>query len=393
MKRYDFDTVIDRRGSDCEKYGNNAEVFGTDDLLPMWIADMDFASGDFIIDALTERVKHGVYGYGRRCPEFWEAIQGWLQSQNGWEVRREWLEFSPGVVAGVVFAMQSLSNEGDGILIQPPVYHPFARVIEDNGRVVVNNELVQDENGVYQIDFEDFEQKIQEVKAFILCNPHNPTGRVFTREELTRMGEICLKHGVVVISDEIHMDFVFKPLTHLHMAALDERFAQNTITITAPSKSFNIAGLCTAYAVIPNPELMESYQKMMCRIHCDNTNIYGLSALKAAYTKGEQWMVEMRDYLEANIDFAVDFINKNIPSIKCYKPESTFLMWLDFREWGMDCETLKAFLIEKAKLGMNCGGMYGECGKGFVRMNIGVPRVTLEKALNQLLEAASHTGK
>lgn len=390
--KYNFDTIIDRTVTDCEKYRNNEAIFGTSDVLPLWIADMDFSSGDFIINALEKRVSHGVLGYTCRCDSFWSAIQSWLERRSGWYVEKEWLEFSPGVVSGVVFALLSNSSEGDGILIQPPVYHPFANVINQNNRRVVNNPLVQSSDGSYHIDFEDFEVKLRESKVFILCNPHNPTGRVFTADELRRMGELCVKHGVVIVADEIHMDFVFRPHTHTHIAALSSDLAQNTITLTAPSKSFNIAGLCTAYAIIPNKELLAKYREQMQCIHCDNANVFGIIALKAAYTHGEQWMEEVLEYLEANIDYVIDFLQTNLPSVQCVKPEATFLLWFDFREWGLSQKELNDFLVKDAKLGLNCGSIYGIEGVGFERINIGAPRSVIERAMNQLLAAAKAKG-
>lgn len=390
--KYNFDTEIDRTVTDCEKYMNNEAVFGTSDVLPLWIADMDFASGDFILQAMQERVEHGVMGYTCRCDSFWEAIQGWLERKSGWVVDRSWLEFSPGVVSGLVFGMTANTKEGDGVLIQPPVYHPFANVIRENNRRVVNNVLVQDENGVYGIDFEDFEAKLQDVKVFLLCNPHNPSGRVFTRAELERMGDLCVKYGVVIISDEIHMDFVFKPSEHIHFASLKPEFADISITLSAPSKSFNIAGLCTAYAIIPNEKLREKYRLQMQKIHCDNTNIFGIVALKAAYTKGEQWMSEILEYLEGNIDWVLNFLKSEIPSVTCVKPEATFLLWLDFKAWGMSSAEVHDFLVKEAKLGMNIGTMYGDGGEGFMRMNIGAPRVVIERAMTQLRDAAKRKG-
>ena len=391
--KYNFDTVIDRKKTDCEKYSNNLSVFGTDDILPLWIADMDFASADFIVNALADRANHGVFGYACRCKGFWKAVQYWLSAKTGWEIEADWLLFSPGVVSGLVFSILSNSKEGEGILIQPPVYHPFANVIKANNRTIVNNPLIKNNDGTYSIDFEDFEEKTKLAKVFILCNPQNPTGKVYTKEELQRIGEICLKNNVTVISDEIHMDFVFAPAKHLHFATVDPRFADITITMTAPSKSFNIAGLCTAYAVIPNKELRDNYLTEMCKIHCDNSNVFGTVALKAAYTpEGQEWMEQMNEYLISNIDFTIDFLEKNLPNVKCHKPEATFLLWLDFNNFGLTQDELVEFLVKEAKLGLNDGRIYGEGGDGFMRINIGAPKLTIEQALNQLLDAAKKRG-
>lgn len=390
--KYDFDSVVDRTVTDCEKYSNNKQVFGTDDVLPLWIADMDFLSGDFILEALKRRAEHGVMGYTCRCDSFWCAVMDWLEKHSGWKIEKQWLKFSPGVVAGVVFAMLSNSKEGDGILIQPPVYHPFANVIRANNRKIINNPMVWTESG-YEIDFADFEEKVKQAKVFIMCNPQNPTGRVFTKQELTKMGEICVKHNIVVVCDEIHMDFVYKPHKYIHFADLDKRFADISVTLSAPSKSFNIAGLCTAYAIIPNENLRNKYDTEMTKIHCDNSNIFGVEALKAAYTvKGEEWMSQILDYLQGNIDFVLNFLEEKLPRVKCIKPEATFLLWFDFRDLKLPQGQLNEILVKDAKLGMNCGTMYGVEGEGFMRVNIGAPRKTIERAMTQLLRAAQING-
>lgn len=390
--KYNFDNEIDRTVTDCEKYSNNKTIFGTDDIMPLWIADMDFESADFIVEALKKRAEHGVMGYTCRCESFWTAVMEWMEFHSNWKIERQWLQFSPGVVAGVVFAMNSNTKEGDGVMIQPPVYHPFANVIKHNNRKIINNPLIWSEDG-YTIDFADFEEKAKLSKVFIMCNPHNPTGRVFREDELRKMGEICLKHNVIVVCDEIHMDFIYKPFKHIHFAQLDARFADITITLSAPSKSFNIAGLCTAYAVIPNEKLRVGYEVEMTKIHCDNSNIFGVEALKAAYTKrGEEWLECMLDYLNCNIDYVLDFLATNLPSVRCIKPESTFLLWFDFREWGLSQTQLNDFLINEAKLGLNCGTMYGCEGEGFMRINIGAPRNVIMRAMDQLLCAAKKQG-
>lgn len=388
---YDFDKIIDRTESDCEKYGHTATIFGTADVLPLWIADMDFASGDFIIDAIKRRADHMIFGYTFRSECYNDAIIRWLERRTGWHVVPEWLAFSPGVVAGVTFAMLATTHENDGVLIQPPVYHPFARAINLNNRRVVTNPLLNTPAG-YVIDFEDFEAKIQQVKAFILCNPHNPTGRCFTRDELRLMGELCVKHGVRIISDEIHSDFVFKPHFHTHIASISPDFAEHTITLIAPSKSFNIAGFCTAVAIIPNAELMCAYQTEIMKIHVDNSNIFGAEALKAAYTKGDEWMDQMVEYLDGNIDMVITQLRDHIPSVRCHKPEATFLLWLDFSQWGLTQEQLNEFLIKEAHLGMNCGTIFGEEGYAHERMNVGAPRSVIQRAVNQLIEAAVRRG-
>lgn len=383
---YDFDEIIDRIGSDCVKYDGREMVFGTNDVIPMWVADMDFASADFIVDAIKERADHRVFGYTYRSEDYDRSIQGWLSRRSGWQVRREWLAYSPGVVLGVTCSMVSCTRERDGVLIQQPVYHPFGITINANNRKVVNSELALTKHG-YRIDFEDFEEKLKTVKAFILCNPHNPTGRAFTESELRRMGELCVKHGVRIISDEIHSDFVYSPGKHIHIASLSPEIAEQTITFVAPSKSFNLAGLCTAVAITSSEQIMKEYKAELHKIHLESSNIFGAVALKAAYSKGDRWMDEMKEYLEGNIDFVIDFLKRNIPSIKCHKPESTYLMWLDFRQWNMSQDELNDFLVNKARIGITDGSIFGGGGNGFQRMNIGTRRAVIAEALDRLAEA------
>lgn len=393
MKKYDFDTYIDRIGTDCEKYEDMKSVFGTDQVIPLWIADMDFATADFIVEAMEHRMKHPIFGYTFRPQCYFDAIRGWVYRHSGWDIDTSWIAFSPGVVAGVTFGMLSCTKEGDGVVIQPPVYHPFGNTIRYNHRTVLNNPLIQDPaTGEYRIDFDDLDQKLAQAKAFILCNPHNPTGRVFTREELLKIGELCKKHDVTIISDEIHCDFIFQPHEHIHIASLTEDLANRTITLIAPSKSFNVAGFSTAAAIIPNPERHAAYQAEVDKIHIENGNIFGSVALKTAYEQGDEWMRQLLEYLQGNVDFVYDFMTANIPSVHCYKPEATFLMWLDFRKWGMTQEELNRFLVQEAGLGLGDGSVYGIEGTGFQRLNIGTPRSVLQRAMNQLLEAVRKHG-
>lgn len=391
--KYNFDTVIDRTQSDCDKFSTTSTqtLFGTNDVIPMWIADMDFVSGDFIIDAIKKRADHGVFGYHCRTEKYNQAIINWVARRSGWNMQSQWLEFSPGVVAGLTFAMLGLTKEGDGVLIQPPVYHPFAIAINHNKRKVINNPLRYTEHG-YEIDFEDLDKKLAQAKIFLMCNPHNPSGRCYTKEELLKIGELCIKHDVKIISDEIHSDFVYAPNHHIHIASLSPEIAERTITLIAPSKSFNIAGFCTAVAIIPNPKLKEIYFDEMLKIHVNNSNIFGAVALEAAYNNGDQWMDEVKVYLESNIDYCLDFIKTHIPSIKCHKPQATFLLWLDFSAWGLSQADLSKFLVAKAHLGLNDGAMYGQEGQGFQRINIGAPRSTIVEAMTRLYNAAKEAG-
>lgn len=388
---YDFDKIIDRKNSDCEKWGNTRAVFGSEELIPLWIADMDFPCADPIIEAIHRRTEHGIFGYYMREECYWQAVQRWLERRGGWWVPTQAIVHSPGVVAGVAFALLANTKEGDGVMIQPPVYHPFANLIKINNRKLINNPLRLTKNG-YEIDFDDFRKKARDAKVFILCNPHNPSGRCFTKAELLEMGRICLENNVIIISDEIHSDFVYAPAHHTHIASLSPELAECTITLIAPSKSFNIAGFCTAVAIITSADLREKYCHQMAKIHIDNSNICGAVALQTAYNECEEWLVQIMTYLEANIDFAIDFLAKNLPSVRCHKPQATFLLWLDFRDWGLKEEVLDDFLINKAHLGLNHGSMFGVEGIGFQRMNIGAPRATIARALDQLLAAAKKEG-
>lgn len=388
---YDFDNVIDRSTSDSAKYRVCDKIFGTSEVIPLWVADTDFASADCIVQALQKRADHQVFGYTYRCEDFDNAVKGWLLRRSGWSIQNEWIAFSPGVVVGFTLAMLSCTSEGDGVLIQQPVYHPFAMAIKANNRVVVNNSLIHTEEG-YRIDFEDFEQKLNTAKAFFLCNPHNPTGRCFTESELRQMGELCVKHDVRIISDEIHSDYVFAPHRHCHIASLSPEIADRTITFIAPSKSFNIAGLGTAVAISSSKEVLNGYKKEQNKLHLDSMNVFGATALKAAYNHGDEWLDQMKDYLEGNIDYVLNFLATNLPGVKCHKPEATYLMWLDFSAWGMSQQELNKFMITRAKLGLSDGVIYGEQGAGFQRVNIGSPRSVIEKAMNQLLRAAQEAG-
>lgn len=388
---YDFDCAVDRRNSDCEKWGNTQTIFGSNDLIPLWIADMDFPCAAPIIEAIQRRTQHGVFGYYLREDCYWQSVQRWVERRGGWWVPTGAMVHSPGVVAGVAFAILGNTKEGDGVLIQPPVYHPFANLVQLNNRKLISNALVHTDEG-YRIDFEDFERKAAESKLFILCNPHNPTGRCFTREELLKMGAICLKYGVVIVSDEIHSDFVYKPFQHIHIASLSPELAQATMTLIAPSKSFNVAGFCTAVAIITDDELRARYEHEMAKIHIDNSNICGAVALQAAYNECEDWLCQLMSYLEGTIHEVREFLAQKMPSVGCHKPEATFLLWLDFRAWGLDEDALTQFLVHKAKLGMNRGSMFGADGCCFARMNIGAPRATIRRALEQLYAAAKTEG-
>ncbi len=384
--KYDFDEPIDRRGSKCVKHDNLSNVFGRDDIIPLWVADTDFRTPDFIMDAIRERADHPVLGYSFRCSYYNDAIRGWLWRRNGWSVENGWLDFCPGVICGISYGISAFSRPGDGVLIQPPVYPPFAQVAEALGRKVIANPLTL-LDGRWSIDFDDLDKKLEAAKVFILCNPHNPTGRVFTAEELTKMGELCIKHGVRIISDEIHSDLTFNNRKHIHIASLSEELARITCTFVAPSKTFNTAGLSTAVAIIPDEEMHRTYAECEARTHVGQGNIFGAVALRAAYNNGDEWLDMLREYIENNADYVIKTLSEQMPRIKCLKPDATFLLWLDCRELDLPHEALVDFFLNEARLGLNSGLDYGSQGEHYMRMNIGCPRSTLEKALGQLKKA------
>ncbi|MCL5957725.1 MAG: pyridoxal phosphate-dependent aminotransferase, partial [Chloroflexi bacterium] len=362
-------------------------VFGATDVLPMWVADMDFPSPALVVEAVKKRAAHGIYGYTMRPPSYFEAIIGWMRRRHDWRIEKEWITFSPGVVPGLNLSVMSFSHPGDKVLIQSPVYFPFFNVIRNNGRQIVDNPL-RPENGRYVMDLAALEKKFDpRVKMIILCSPNNPTGTVWEKEDLLRLGELCLKNDVVIISDEIHSDLIYKGAKHTPIASLSEELAQNTVTFIAPSKTFNLPGLATSAAIIPNRRLRDIYTNTQQNIGGLGGNLFGTVALEAAYRYGEEWLEQLLEYLEGNRDFLLSYFEARIPKIKVSKPQATYLMWLDCRALGMDAPTLCEFMCRKAKVGLNDGSVFGSAGYGFQRMNIACPRSTLEEGLRRI-EAA-----
>jgi len=381
--KYDFDTVIDRKNTNCIKY-DPVSRGKPEDVLPLWVADMDFAAPPCVEEALTARAKHGIYGYSEPGASFYSAVQNWFKNRFDWNTEKEWLCITPGVVSALYFAVRAFTKPGDAVLIQQPVYYPFASSVQKTGRDLLVNELVY-KDGSYAIDFEDFENQIKNAKLFILCNPHNPVGRVWTRDELLRMGEICLRYDVKVIADEIHQDIIFSPNKHLVFTALDNRFADITITCTAPSKTFNLAGLNHANIFISNNDLRASFKQEYGSCGLSQPNIMGLISCEAAYTDGAQWLDELIDYLKGNMDFLDNFLQTNISKIKLVKPQGTYLAWFDCHELGLSSKDLNDAITNKAKLWLNDGPMFGKGGSGFQRMNVACPRSILQKAALRLL--------
>lgn len=387
-KNLDFDRVIDRKNTYCLKYDFAKQRKMPEDVLPLWVADMDFKVSSYIQEAIWNQTEHGIFGYSEVKEEYFEVLKQWMKNHYDWEVERRWLIKTPGIVFALAMAVKAFTKEGDGVLIQQPVYYPFSEVIEDNGRKIVSNTLQQDESGRYGIDFEDFEEKIvkEKIKLFFLCNPHNPVGRVWTKEEMERLGDICYKHHMIVVSDEIHADFVFKGKHHV-FASLKEEYKEISIVATSPSKTFNMAGLQVSNIFIANPELKSKFRKQVDAAGYSQLNIMGLVAAKAAYEHGEEWYQAMHQYVSENIGYTRKFIEERIPDIKLVETEGTYLLWLDFRKLNLSENELEELIITKAKLWLDSGRIFGDAGKGFQRINVACPRKTLTEALEKLEKA------
>jgi len=390
MPKYNFDQIYHRENTACVKYDLRNEVFGNENVIPMWVADMDFATPDFIVQSINKRCEHPIFGYTFRSKEYNQAIVSWLKNKHGWVIKPEWINFCPGVVAGLNQAIMAFTNPGDKIVIQPPVYHPFFHTVKNNNRELVTNPL-KEVNGYYQMDFEDLESKLKSgAKMLILSNPHNPVGRVWKKDELIELGNLCLKHNVLVLSDEIHSDLIHVPNKHTPYASLSNNFSLNSITLSSPSKTFNTAGLATGFAVIPNNDLFEKYKKSLELTGAGLGNVFGFEAIKASYMpEGEEWLQELLKYLKGNIDLVEEFLKENLPQIKVTPIEGTYLLWLDFRALNLSEKELNEALIHKAGLGLNNGSIFGKEGSGFQRMNIGCSRSTVIEALDRMKKTFS----
>jgi len=383
MKRYDFDELVNREDTNSIKYDGREKIFGKKDVIPLWVADTDFRTPGFITEAIRKRAEHEIYGYTFRPDSYNEAIKYWLKTRHNWEIQKEWLHFSPGVVPAVALSVLGFTEPGDSVIVQPPVYFPFFSAVKDNDRELIENPL-KPENGRYYMDFDDLERKIQPgTKMLILCNPHNPGGMAWTKDELRQVGEICMDHNVLVVSDEIHSDLIYSGHQHIPFASVSEEFAMNSITCMAPSKTFNVAGLSTSFVVIPNKKMFNRYDRLMEGTHLYGGNIFGAVALEAAYRNGENWLNQMMEYVKENYQFTEQYLKENIPQIVPMKPEATFLVWLDFSDFGLKDADLNHRLI-KAGVGLNQGIQFGKQGKGFMRMNIGCPRSVLAEALKRI---------
>jgi len=380
--KYDFDSVIDRSNSYSIKYEPSWRG-KPDDVLPLWVADMDFAAPACVQDALAARARHGIFGYSEPDAAYFDVTRKWFEGRFNWTVQRDWLMITPGVVNALYLAVRALTKPGDGIVIQQPVYYPFESGVKKNGRQLLVNELVY-KDGYYSIDFQDFEEKIKQAKMFVMCNPHNPVGRVWKRDELERMGEICLRHGVTVIADEIHEDFIFPGHRHIVFASLHEEFADITVTCTSPSKTFNLAGLLHANIFISNKDLRGKFKEEYAGCGLSQPGVMGLVACKAAYEGGAQWLDQLLDYLAGNISFLTTYLSERIPEIKLIEPEGTYLAWLDCNGLGLSAQTLDETITRKGKLWLSSGISFGKGGSGFERMNVACPRSVLQDALERM---------
>lgn len=381
---YNFDKVVNRKDTDSMKWNNLKDNYGSEDLLPMWVADMDFQSPKDIMEAFKKRVEHGVFGYPYIDGSVYDSIINWAKKRYHWNIEKEWIIFTPGVVVGLNIGIKEIGEKGDNVVVQTPVYPPFFRVVENYGRELRVNPIKFD-GEKFVMDFEDLEEKIDyKTKVMMLCNPHNPVGRSWTKEELNRVGEICIKNDITIISDEIHADLTLSGTNHIPIASISEELSNRTITLMSPSKTFNIAGLFTSIAIVPNKELREGYARTLEKMEIGHVSIFGIVGLQAAYSKGEGWLNEALIYIEDNIDFTIEYINKNIPEIKVLKPEATYLLWLDFRGLDKTPDEINEALLNVGKIILNDGRPYGEGGEGYFRLNVGCPRSIVEDGLDRI---------
>lgn len=384
---FNFDEIIERRNTNCMKWDGMKPIYGSDDLLPLWVADMDFRPPQQVIDALREKVDHGIFGYTLISEHTKDSVVQWVQNRHDWSIEKDWLHFSSGVIPSIAHTIQALTAVGDQILILSPVYTPFFNMIEINNRKVAISQLVIN-NDHYEIDFENFEQQLKNgAKLFILCNPHNPGGRVWSAEELQKIILLCKQYHVPIISDEIHADLVAAPYKHTPLATIDETYSDEIITLMAPSKTFNLAGLQASFAVIKNAKYLKKIKEMYAQAGLSQLNTMGLVALEAAYTYGEPWLNALLEYVKNNFELITSFVEKELPKIKVMKPEGTYLIWLDCSELGLTSTQLKNKILKEAKVAVNFGEAYGPGGELFIRLNAACPKEYIQQGLNQLKQA------
>ncbi len=386
--KYNFDEFVDRSHTDTVKSGRLKQLFGREDLIPLWVADMDFLCPPAVTEALKERVEHGLFGYTMPSQAYYDSILGWLKRRHQWKVKQEYLTYVPGVVKAFAFAMDVFTQKGDGVIIQPPVYHPFRLVTQALGRKVIHNPLLL-QDGRYHIDFDGLERllKTTDCKMLLFCNPHNPGGRVWSPDELKKLAALCHAYRVLVVSDEIHGDMAFPGYRHTPFATVSPEAEQNSITLMAPSKTFNIAGIVSSFAVVPNPKIRQLYFDYLEARELNDGTVFAYTATRAAYEQGDEWLKEMMQYVEQNVSLVDGFFKEHIPQIKVMIPQASFLVWLDCRELGLTQKELVDLFVNKARLALNDGTMFGREGEGFMRMNVGTPRSVIETALNNLKKA------
>jgi cystathionine beta-lyase len=381
---WNFDAEINRENTSCIKYDLRKEVFGRADVIPMWVADMDFRTPSFITGALAGRLEHEILGYSFRPDSYFNSIIKWISDRHRWNISREWIEFSPGVVPALNMSTLAYTKKGEGIIIQPPVYTPFHGAVKDHERILLFNNLLETAKE-WVMDFDGLQRLISpSAKMIIISNPHNPVGRAWRSEELEELVDICYRNGVIILSDEIHSDLIMPGNKHVPIASLSDKAASITVTCMAPSKTFNLAGLSTSSMIIPDPGLMDKYRKTLVGLHMHLGNIFGNVASEAAYTYGHAWLEEMIVYVQGNIDLVMNYCHERLPQIKPLRPEATYMIWLDCRSMGMSGKLLHRFFIDKAGVGMNEGSLFGPGGEGFMRMNLACPRSTVERALRQI---------
>jgi cystathionine beta-lyase len=387
--KWDFEETIKREGTDCVKYDLRNEVFGTSAIIPMWVADMDFRTPDFIIDKLRKRLDHEVFGYSFRSSEYFDSIIRWFDSRHNWKIEKDWICFSPGIVPALNICTLAFTRPEDSIIVQPPVYMPFFPAVESHGRNLVYNRLIE-KDGKWQMDFDSLAASVNEyTKMIIISNPHNPVGRAWSAEELDKLADICFKNNILILSDEIHCDLLLPGFSHTPVAKLSEKISNITVTCIAPSKTFNLAGLSTSSVIISNPVLRKYFNRKIDTLHVGYGNIFGTVASIAAYSEGEEWLEALRDYIDKNVSYVMDFCHSRIPGIVPVHPEATYLIWLDCRKLGMSGNELQNFFVRKAGVGLNEGSTFGPGGEGFMRMNLGTTRKIVIRAMEQIEKAVS----
>ena len=384
--QYNFDEIIDRNGTAAVKTDAIENNWGRKDLMPLWVADMDFPTAPFVTEALRKRCEHPIFGYTMKHEGYFNAIINWNREHYGLEVKKEEINYVPGIVPGLGMALNAFTQPGDKVMIQPPVYHPFRWLCERNGREVVLNPLKW-VDGTLRMDMADFKEKIKGCKVFILCNPHNPGGLVWSKDELKEIAEICAAEGVIVFSDEIHADLTFAPLRHHPFASVSDTARQIAVTFMSPSKAFNMPGLSASHAIIFNSELRQHFVEFMEACELGNGHVFAFTAVEAAYSHGTEWLDQCLAYVQKNIDYVDHFLKEQLPRIKAIRPQASYLIWLDCRELGLTQEALNDFFVDQAHLALNNGEMFGKEGIGFMRLNVGSPRSIIEKAMLQLAEA------